>query len=175
MNTWCAHPISLLFPISEPGLTRAMTRNEAKYANPERFQPERFLHESGELVDNTMGYTFGAGRRICVGRHIADASLWSAFVSILAIFRITPCKDEQGNDIRVEPRWTVGVTSYALHASERRLASPHEFIRHVFFFFVARHPLPFPCKFVLRASSGLTAEKLAQCSERHDLFLLSRS
>lgn len=112
MNTWFARLISLLLPVFDLGLTRAMTRNEAKYVNPERFQPERFLRESGELVDDTMGYTFGAGRRICVGRHIADASLWSAFVSILAVFRITPCKDEQGNDIRVEPRWTVGVTSY---------------------------------------------------------------
>ena len=155
MNTWCAHPISLLFPISEPGLTRAMTRNEAKYANPERFQPERFLRESGELVDDTMGYTFGAGRRICVGRHIADASLWSAIVSILAVFRITPCKDGQGNDIRVEPRWTAGITSYVRKVT----AQTHSL---VMFFLFSRHPLHFSCNFVPRASSGLTTEKLAQ-------------
>jgi cytochrome P450 len=89
-----------------------MTRNEAKYANPERFQPERFLRDTGDLDDDTMGYAFGAGRRICVGRHVADASLWSAIVSILTVFRITPCKDERGNEIRVEPRWTAGITSY---------------------------------------------------------------
>jgi len=115
----------------------AMTRNEAKYANPERFQPERFLRDTGDLDDDTMGYAFGAGRRICVGRHVADASLWSAIVSILAVFRITPCKDERGNEIRVEPRWTAGITS---------------------------HPHHFPCEFVPRTSSGLTAETLAQIS-----------
>ena len=111
MNTWYVHPKSLLYPVSDLGFTRAMTRNEAKYANPERFQPERFLRENGELVDDTMGYIFGAGRRICVGRRVADASLWSAIVSILAVFRIAPCKDEQGNDIQVDPRWTAGITS----------------------------------------------------------------
>ena len=141
MNTWFARLISLLLPVFDLGLTRAMTRNEVKYVNPERFQPERFLRESGELVDDTMGYTFGADRRICVGRHIADASLWSAFVSILAVFRITPCKDEQGNDIRVEPRWTVGVTSYVTPYPERRLASLHELTRHVFFLWLGTRSL----------------------------------
>ncbi|KAI9566797.1 cytochrome P450 [Boletus coccyginus] len=114
--------------------TWAMTRNEAKYANPERFQPERFLLENGELNEDTMGYAYGAGRRICVGRHVGDASVWSAIASILSVFKIVPCNDEQGNEIPVNPRWTAGVTS---------------------------HPLHFPCKFIPRAS-GLTAEKSAQ-------------
>ncbi|KAF8554406.1 cytochrome P450 [Imleria badia] len=112
----------------------AMTHNDAKYAHPERFQPERFLLENGDLNDDTVGYAFGAGRRICVGRHVADASVWSAIVTILAVFRVIPCKDERGDDVRVEPRWTAGITS---------------------------HPLHFPCTFVPR-SSGLTAEKLGQ-------------
>lgn len=91
-----------------------MTRNEAKYANPEQFQPERFLSKNGELNDDTVSYAYGAGRRICVGRYIADASVWSAMVSLLAIFTIMPCKDEQGNDIPVNPQWTAGVTSYVI-------------------------------------------------------------
>ena len=93
-------------------LRRAMTRNEAKYPNPERFQPERFLRDNGELNDDTVGYAYGAGRRICVGRHLADASVWSAIVTILASFNIMPCKDKRGNDVHVEPRWTAGIISY---------------------------------------------------------------
>jgi hypothetical protein len=138
-----------------------MTRNEAKYANPERFQPERFLRDTGDLDDDTMGYAFGAGRRICVGRHVADASLWSAIVSILAVFRITPCKDERGNEIRVEPRWTAGITSYVTTTPPKG-GWPRRMSSFVVFFLWGRHPLHFPCKFVPRASSGLTAEKLAQ-------------
>ena len=91
-----------------------MTRNEIKYPDPERFLPERFLLENGDLNDDTVGYTFGAGRRICVGRHVADASLWSAIVTILMVFRIMPCKDARGHDVLAEPRWTAGITSYVM-------------------------------------------------------------
>ncbi|KAG1747256.1 cytochrome P450 [Suillus paluster] len=114
--------------------TWAITRNEAKYPNPEEFKPERFFGADGELNDDTMSYAFGAGRRICVGRYIADASVWSAMVSVLALFDIKKCKDEQGNDINVNPKFTAGVTS---------------------------HPLPFPCHIVPR-SKGFSPEKLAE-------------
>jgi len=115
--------------------TWAMTRNEVKYPSPEEFRPERFLDKDGQINDDTVSFAFGAGRRICVGRHIADASVWSAIASILAIFRITKCRDKQGNEIDVNPDWTAGVTS---------------------------HPHHFPCKFTPRAPGGMTAEKLAQ-------------
>ena len=134
-----------------------MTRNEAKYPNPEQFRPERFFSANGQLNGDIVCYAFGAGRRICAGRHIADASLWSAIVSMLAIFRITPCKDEQGNDIPVNPQWTAGITS-CVHFT-RLLYSV--FIRSLTFV-LSRHPLRFPCQFVPRAPGGLTAEKLAQ-------------
>ncbi|KAG1835055.1 cytochrome P450 [Suillus variegatus] len=110
----------------------AITHNEAKYPNPEEFKPERFFGADGKLNDDTMNVAFGAGRRICVGRYIADASIWSAMVSILAIFDIKKCKDEQGNDINVNPKFTAGITSY---------------------------PLPFPCLFVPR-QKGFDTEKL---------------
>lgn len=114
MNIWYAQPLPLLYLISDLDLTRAMTRNEAKYVNPEQFQPERFFSKNGELNNDNMSYIYGAGRRICVGRYIADASVWSAIVTILAMFTITPCKDEQGNDIPVNPQWTGGITSYVV-------------------------------------------------------------
>ena len=93
-------------------LSRAMTRNEAKYARPEEFRPERFFTAGGELNNDNVQYAFGAGRRICAGRHFADSSLWSAIVTILATLDIVNCKDEQGNDIPVNAKWTSGVTSY---------------------------------------------------------------
>lgn len=41
---------------------------------------------------------FGFGRRICRGRHLADATLWISMVNILAAFDISSVlgKDEQG-------------------------------------------------------------------------------
>ncbi|KAI6099770.1 cytochrome P450 [Pisolithus sp. B1] len=114
--------------------TWAMTRNEAKYSNPEEFSPERFFTASGELNDDHVSYVFGAGRRICAGRYIADASVWSAMVSILATLNITKCKDEQGNELPVNPKWIAGVTT---------------------------RPSDFQCNFTSRFL-GLTTEKLTQ-------------
>ena len=101
LNTRSVHSLSV----------GAITRNEAKYLNPEGFRPERFLGANGEFSDSIVSYAFSGGRRICTGRHVANAPLWSAIVSILAVFRNTPCKDEQGNDVPVNPEWTVGIIS----------------------------------------------------------------
>ena len=89
-----------------------MTRNEAKYATPEEFCPERFFDATRELNDDNVQYAFGGGRRICPGRHFADASIWSAIVTILATLDIVKCKDEQGNDIPVDPKWSANAISY---------------------------------------------------------------
>ncbi|EGN98312.1 hypothetical protein SERLA73DRAFT_169309 [Serpula lacrymans var. lacrymans S7.3] len=96
----------------------AMAHNDDKYPEPYKFKPERFFALDGKLNDDTVGLVFGFGRRICVGRHIADATVWAAMVSILTVFNITKAKDDLGNDIEVTPKWTNGVTI---------------------------HPIPFPC------------------------------
>ncbi|KAH7908057.1 cytochrome P450, partial [Hygrophoropsis aurantiaca] len=96
----------------------AMSRNETKYPNPDEFKPERFLDDNGVLTDDTCGMAFGFGRRVCVGRHIADASLWSCMALMLAVFKFSKQKDANGVDIDFEPQWSPGV---------------------------ATHPLPFPC------------------------------
>ena len=89
-----------------------MTRNEAKYASPEEFRPERFFNAAGELDDDNVQCVFGAGRRICSGRHFAEASVWSAIVTVLATLDIVKCRDKQGNDIPVDPKWCAGTVSY---------------------------------------------------------------
>ncbi|KIJ19362.1 hypothetical protein PAXINDRAFT_7846 [Paxillus involutus ATCC 200175] len=83
----------------------AMSRNEAKYPNPTAFLPERFLQSDGSLNDDNVPWTFGFGRRICPGRHLADASLWCAMVSILALFKIEKTVGSE------EIEWATGMTS----------------------------------------------------------------
>ncbi|KAG1817428.1 hypothetical protein EV424DRAFT_1407790 [Suillus variegatus] len=48
-----------------------------------------------------MHFGFGLGRRICVGRYVADASLWIAITSFLAMFSVHKALDEHGMDIPV--------------------------------------------------------------------------
>ncbi|KAH7915196.1 cytochrome P450 [Hygrophoropsis aurantiaca] len=83
----------------------AISRNEAKYPSPETFRPERFIGPDGELTDDTVQWSFGFGRRICPGRHIADAALWGAIASFLAVFRI-----EKPDGPEEEIKWKHGLT-----------------------------------------------------------------
>ncbi|KAJ8586996.1 cytochrome P450 [Rhizopogon salebrosus TDB-379] len=95
-----------------------------KYPNPSQFLPERFLDDDGNLNEDTVGVVFGFGRRICVGRHLADASLWIAMSCMLARFTFSKARDLNGDVIDFEPRWSSGL---------------------------AIHPLPFPCTITPRA------------------------
>ncbi|KAG2136722.1 cytochrome P450 [Suillus clintonianus] len=94
------------------GIFRAMTHDPKKYPSPDEFKPERFLHEDGSLTSDTMSLAFGWGRRICVGRHVAEASSWIAIVNFLAFFSAHKDLDEQGMDIPVDPKFSTG---FAIH------------------------------------------------------------
>lgn len=79
-----------------------MMHDERNYADPDKFHPERFseTNENGEprALDPALA-VFGFGRRICPGRHFADASLWLAMASILCTFDILPELDEGGREV----------------------------------------------------------------------------
>ncbi|KAF9222446.1 cytochrome P450 [Gyrodon lividus] len=111
----------------------SMAHNEDKYPKSFDFIPERFLDEGGNLTqDDVVNIGYGFGRRICVGRHFADPSLWITMASILAVFKITRAKDRDGCDVYFEPEWSGGLTT---------------------------QPMPFPCSITPRVA-GLDAEKL---------------
>ncbi|KAF8837463.1 cytochrome P450 [Paxillus ammoniavirescens] len=112
----------------------AMTRNENKYPNASEFIPERFIDPAGGLTTDTVDFVWGFGRRVCAGRHVADASLWAGMVSILATFRLLPAQAPNGEDVVFEPQWFDGLPT---------------------------HPLPFPCQIIPRVL-GMNAETLTQ-------------
>ena len=73
--------------------------NESNFPNPERFDPERFLDEKGQLVtaDHPMRRNvnaFGAGPRACIGETMAKARLFLLFASLLQRFWITQDENE---------------------------------------------------------------------------------
>ncbi|KAH7907494.1 cytochrome P450 [Hygrophoropsis aurantiaca] len=86
----------------------AMSRDPTTYPKPSQFLPERFLTPAGVLTADTVDFAFGFGRRVCVGRYLADASVWSAMVHLLAMFDIT--RPEGVGEF--EPRWTTGLGSH---------------------------------------------------------------
>ncbi|EJD05103.1 cytochrome P450 [Fomitiporia mediterranea MF3/22] len=73
-----------------------MMRNEEVFPEPEKFNPERYLDtEKQALIEENdpSEVIFGFGRRVCPGKHFADANLWLSIVNILAVFDIEMCKD----------------------------------------------------------------------------------
>ncbi|KAG1733188.1 cytochrome P450 [Suillus paluster] len=93
---------------------RGISRDEKRYPDPSRFIPERFMDVDGALTDDDPAeYVFGLGRRGCPGRYTADASIWSAIVTMLATVNLSPAKDDQGNVIDFTPQFTTGLTQYS--------------------------------------------------------------
>lgn len=61
------------------------------FADPHEFRPERYL----DVPDGagTPHYGYGAGSRMCVGSHLANRELFTAFVRLISAFEFTPPKD----------------------------------------------------------------------------------
>ncbi|OAX41581.1 cytochrome P450 [Rhizopogon vinicolor AM-OR11-026] len=107
----------------------AMTHDPEKYPSPDEFKPERFLHDDGSLTSDTMPLGFGWGRRICVGRHVADAALWIVIASFLSTFSVHKALDEHGREIPVVPKFSTGIAMFAEfipHLPSLNLVSPRQ-------------------------------------------------
>ncbi|EJT98960.1 cytochrome P450 [Dacryopinax primogenitus] len=66
----------------------AMTREEHIYPSPDVFLPERFLTADGKQfcipdMARNIPLTFGFGRRICPGSHLAEGTIFAAVISVL--------------------------------------------------------------------------------------------
>ncbi|EIW83820.1 cytochrome P450 [Coniophora puteana RWD-64-598 SS2] len=90
----------------------AILHDEVRFVNPMKFDPDRFLDANGQLTnDHSHLLVFGFGRRMCPGRHLADASLWSAMACMLAMFDFARAKDAQGREINIDDaEWSNGLT-----------------------------------------------------------------
>ena len=67
------------------------------FKDPFRFMPERYL-DIGE-GSGTLHYGYGAGSRMCVGSHLANRELYTAFLRLLIAFDMYECKDPRDRPI----------------------------------------------------------------------------
>ncbi|KAF2019014.1 cytochrome P450 phenylacetate hydroxylase-like protein [Aaosphaeria arxii CBS 175.79] len=67
------------------------------FANPHTFDPERYLNVPDGA--GTPHYGYGAGSRMCVGSHLANRELFTAFVRLISAFEFTPPKDPRDEPV----------------------------------------------------------------------------
>jgi len=60
-----------------------------------------FFDQNGELNNDDRILAYGFGLRTCVGMHVASATLWLTFASILATFNIGKARDNSGKEIPI--------------------------------------------------------------------------
>ncbi|KIJ62332.1 hypothetical protein HYDPIDRAFT_42090 [Hydnomerulius pinastri MD-312] len=67
----------------------AISNDPDAYPNPERFDPLRWLDEDGKIREDLKVFTYGFGRRVCPGQHVANRSVFLNTALILWAFRIS--------------------------------------------------------------------------------------
>jgi cytochrome P450 len=79
------------------------------FSDPARFNPDRFLahpmgagHYAAGPASARDHWSFGAGRRICSGVHLAENSMFIVLAKLLWAFDILPPLDEAGREVEVE-------------------------------------------------------------------------
>jgi cytochrome P450 len=72
------------------------------------FNPERFLDEDGKLIPGPWetredGHSaYGFGRRICVGKHAANDSLFISIATMLWAIRFEHSRDDDGKEVPLD-------------------------------------------------------------------------
>ena len=75
-------------------ICRAILHDPVVFPEPDYFKPERFINPDGSFRDDPIvSSIFGFGKRICPGRHLAEAMVFIVVTSFLSVFNI-----EKGND-----------------------------------------------------------------------------
>ena len=80
---------------ADPPSLRALLHDEATYQDPDAFNPSRFLGPNPE-PDPELHGSFGFGKRLCPGRHLAKNTMF--IFTAMMLWAFEEDKDEESRD-----------------------------------------------------------------------------
>ncbi|KAE8442354.1 hypothetical protein EG329_003425 [Mollisiaceae sp. DMI_Dod_QoI] len=89
----------------------SINMDPVRFSNPREFNPSRYVDDTQSLSEAASNpdaskrdqFTFGAGRRICPGIHVAERSLFLGISRLLWSFDFKPALDGRGREILPDP------------------------------------------------------------------------
>ncbi|KAG1731334.1 cytochrome P450 [Suillus paluster] len=67
----------------------AIANDPDVFPEPHKFNPQRWIDETGRVRDDLRSFAFGFGRRVCPGQHVANRSVFINTALILWAFRLS--------------------------------------------------------------------------------------
>ncbi|KAG1849239.1 cytochrome P450 [Suillus subluteus] len=67
----------------------AIANDPEVFPEPQKFNPQRWIDDAGRVRDDLRFFTFGFGRRVCPGQHVANRSIFINTALILWAFRLS--------------------------------------------------------------------------------------
>ncbi|KAG1820042.1 cytochrome P450 [Suillus variegatus] len=67
----------------------AIANDPEVFPDPHRFDPQRWIDDAGRVRDDLRFFTFGFGRRVCPGQHLANRSIFINTALIMWAFRLS--------------------------------------------------------------------------------------
>jgi len=94
----------------------AMSRDEKFYENPELFNPDRFRPiKDGGSGEPFLQAPFGFGRRVCIGRDLAKASVWIVLATLIATMDVSKPISRDGKELEQVVEFSTGLSSHPNH------------------------------------------------------------
>lgn len=77
--------------------------DDTHFKNPFEFNPDRYLTDNSiddaSATRGTPHYGYGAGSRMCIGSHLANRELYTAFLRVITAFEIVSPQDRKDEPI----------------------------------------------------------------------------
>lgn len=70
----------------------AANYDESHFKNAFKFDPDRYLDDTSSSVTGTPHFGYGAGSRMCVGSHLGNRELYTAFLRVITAFQVVAPK-----------------------------------------------------------------------------------